>query len=130
MNLVTIYSKLRAALFFLAAASLLVSCASDDEESLVVGCKTQFSNVKYADISSIIQTNCTKCHSAAAPAAGYDLSAYQGVKAIAGSKGNYGLLYKTINHEPGVLPMPVAAPKLSECDIAKIKTWIDEGANQ
>jgi hypothetical protein len=39
-----------------------------------------------------------------------------------------GRFWGAINHEDGYSPMPQNLPKLNDCDLKKIRTWIDEGA--
>ncbi len=69
------------------------------------------------------------CHSGNAPEGGILLDNYNNVKASAEIEtGNYGSLYGTISHASGNSPMPKNADKLSDCNISKIKAWIDQGA--
>lgn len=75
-------------------------------------------------IRSIIATKCVGCHGGAAPAGGFDYSTYTGVKA----KVNDGRLWGAINQLPGFSPMPKNGAKLSDCEIAQFKKWIDAGA--
>lgn len=83
------------------------------------------SNVTYAvSIKPIIATNCQGCHSGTAASAGIDLSTYNGVKA----KISDGRLWGAINHYTGFSPMPKNAAKLSDCDIAKMRKWINGGS--
>jgi hypothetical protein len=39
-----------------------------------------------------------------------------------------GKLVGAITHAAGFLPMPQSAPKLSDCNINKIKDWVNRGA--
>ncbi|MFN2440044.1 MAG: hypothetical protein ABR503_12650, partial [Chitinophagaceae bacterium] len=41
---------------------------------------------------------------------------------------NNGKLFGAINHAPGFSPMPQGANKMSQCDINKVKAWVDAGA--
>jgi len=41
---------------------------------------------------------------------------------------NDGRLRGVVNHLPGYVKMPYNRPKLSECELAKINTWLDAGA--
>jgi hypothetical protein len=52
------------------------------------------------------------------------LEGYSNVKA----KVTDGRLFGAINHSPGYAPMPDGQPKMDQCDINKVKTWIDAGA--
>jgi hypothetical protein len=77
-----------------------------------------------AVIKPIITTNCQGCHSGTAASAGIDLSTYNGLKA----KVTDGRLWGAINHMAGFSAMPKNGPKLSDCDITKIRKWINSGS--
>jgi len=80
-------------------------------------------NLTYKDIQPIIQKNCYKCHSGNAPSELFNLETYNQVK----EKGESGKLYGAINHLPGFKKMPLKAPKLQGCELAKINAWISSG---
>ena len=83
------------------------------------------SNVTYSGtIKPIVTAKCVGCHSGATPANGTDFSIYNALKA----KANDGRLWGAINHLPGYSPMPKNGSKLSDCEIAQFKKWIDNGA--
>jgi mono/diheme cytochrome c family protein len=83
------------------------------------------SNVTYStSVKSIISNKCQGCHSSPSPAGGYDFSTYAGVKA----RVNDGKLWGAVNHVPGYSAMPKNGTKLTTCELAKIKKWIDAGA--
>ena len=75
-----------------------------------------------SDIAKIFETNCafSGCHNTGTKRAGIDLSSYQAVKSVSSEK-----LSGVINHSVGFSPMPKNASKLSDCDIAKIMSWLD-----
>lgn len=78
------------------------------------------SAVTYADVAKILTTNCTGgCHSGVAPSGGIDLTQESVVKIQV----TVGTLIATIEQQPGVSPMPQSGGKLSDCDIARIRTW-------
>jgi hypothetical protein len=82
-------------------------------------------NVTYSvTIKNIISNKCQGCHSGSAPANGFDLSTYAGVKA----RINDGKLWGAVNHIPGYSPMPKNGSKLSVCELGQVKKWIDMGA--
>jgi uncharacterized membrane protein len=82
-------------------------------------------NVTYSvTIKSIIANKCQGCHSSTAPANGYDLTQYSVVKA----RVTDGKLWGAINQLPGYSPMPKNGSKLSVCEIAQIRKWIDAGS--
>lgn len=87
------------------------------------GCDT--SNVTYnAVIKPIIQNKCQGCHQGSSPGGGVNLSSYLGVQgsAIDGS------LLGSVEHASGWSPMPKNTSKLPDCDIAKIRIWVNAGA--
>lgn len=75
-------------------------------------------------IKPILDKNCTGCHSGTSPSANINLALYNGVAAIAKS----GSLYGSISHSLSYSKMPKNASKLDQCDIDKVKAWIDAGA--
>ena len=84
------------------------------------------SAVKYStDIVGILSANCYSCHAGTAVnGSGIQLDTYAGISAQA----NAGILLPVIQHDPGYVEMPKGGTKLSECNIAKIRTWIRNGA--
>jgi mono/diheme cytochrome c family protein len=82
-------------------------------------------NVTYSiSIRSIISNKCQGCHSSSSAGGGYDFTTYSGVKA----RIDDGKLWGSVNYMPGYSPMPKNGTKLSTCELAKIKKWIDAGA--
>lgn len=122
-----IVSSLAISVFLL---SLAVSCTSDNEEDTDPQPQPQpqqcdTSNVTYAlTVSSILSANCYSCHSSAIATSGVVLDTHAGVKKQAES----GKLVGVVSHAAGYPPMPQGGAKLADCNIAKIKKWVDEGA--
>lgn len=89
-----------------------------------VTCDT--TNVRYsAEVVAILSANCYSCHAApASSGGGIVLNNYASLKNWA----NNNTLYHVINQTPGYNPMPKGGSKLASCDIAKIRTWIRNGA--
>jgi len=82
--------------------------------------------IKYStDVVNILRGNCYVCHAGnAAAGSGYKLDTYAGVKFMADN----GRLVRSIMHTgPSYTYMPQAGPKLPECNIAKIRTWVRNG---
>jgi len=75
-------------------------------------------------ITTIMDINCTGCHSAGNASGGIDLSNYTGVKIVALD----GRLVGAVTHAPGYSPMPMGAPMLSDCNITQIEKWVAAGA--
>lgn len=111
---------------------ILAGCYYDNEEELypegLAPCDT--TGVTYSGtVLPILQANnCTGCHSGAAPQGNVSLDDHTSI-AAAGQvpAGQPGSLYGSISHADGNFPMPKNGNKLSDCDISKIKKWIDEG---
>ncbi|MCB2379370.1 cytochrome c [Hymenobacter sp. BT635] len=82
--------------------------------------------VTYAKvISPIFDANCRACHGAGVYqtlGGGNDYSTYEGIK-----RQSSRLILGCIQHEAGYNPMPKGGAKIAECDIQKIKTWIEAG---
>jgi hypothetical protein len=76
------------------------------------------------DISPILTSTCSGCHSGSTLNGGVNVGTYAGVKAIADN----GKLIGTITHASGFKPMPDGGSKLSDCNIAKIQAWVSAGA--
>ena len=78
-----------------------------------------FSNI----VQPIIASHCQGCHSGSVPSGGIDLADYNGVKTVADN----GTLLGAISWESGFENMPQGGDQLSDCSIAKIKSWLDDG---
>lgn len=105
----------------------LFGCYYDNEEELYPNSQQACGTtpVTYSrDVATIIQNNCLTCHSAAANMGAVTLEGYTSLKTYASN----GKLYGVISHAPGYSPMPKGGNKMSDCNIAIIKRWIDDGA--
>ncbi len=82
-------------------------------------------NITYDQfVKPLLDTHCTGCHSGQSPGGGILIRNYNDVKALADA----GQLYGVIAHQPGYAPMPKGENQLPDCDIASIRTWINDGA--
>lgn len=125
----------RVSLFFLMLLTIgmLISCYNDNLSEMtpasgVAGgsCDTTGVMTYSLHVSVVLKTNCgtsNSCHSSR-NTSGYDLSTYQGVKAVVVS----GKLISSITWTGSATRMPESGPKMNECNIIKIQKWIDEGA--
>ncbi len=117
-------STLTIALF----AAGFTSCYNDNREDLypaIQDCDT--ANVSYsAFIAPLMASSCATsgCHDAATASFAIILETYEDVKDVALN----GKMLSSINHEGGSYPMPQDAPKLDDCTIAKVRSWINAGA--
>ena len=92
-----------------------------------INCNTNCDSTQFkysANVSVIISTYCLGCHSGGAPSGGINLSTYAGVNQVAIT----GRLVGAVSHSPGYSPMPKNTSKLSECQIAQIRKWVQAGA--
>lgn len=108
------------------AVFLFSSCYNDKEELLYPNgssCDTVASVTYTKSVVPILQQFCYSCHSGSSPSGGILMGTYASDKAI----GANGKLYGSINHSSGYSPMPQGMAKLTSCQIAKIKKWIDSG---
>lgn len=101
-------------------------CYYDNEEELYGACEADAVSVKYSTtVTTILNSyGCTGCHSGGAPSGNINLTAHASVKAVAAN----GRLYGAISHSSGFQPMPQGGGKMSDCDIKKMKAWIDAGS--
>ncbi|OKL38623.1 hypothetical protein [Pontibacter flavimaris] len=104
------------------------ACTNDNEEDLAPqpdhqDCDTTAITFS-GSIVPILAANCYSCHAAGIAEGGVVLDNYNGVKEEAG----HGHLVGAITHAPGFPPMPQGAAKLPDCDIEKIRKWVDAGA--
>ena len=117
----------------------LYSCAKDNLQELQKDdpgnsvCDTSFAVSYQNDIVPILTIDCYECHSQAnAPtlASGNVLEGYSSVMAFVdlNDPSNSKLLC-TIQHECfPFMPQQLGLPKISDCKIARIEAWINQGA--
>lgn len=83
-------------------------------------------NVSYNTFVKPTLAACTTCHKTGNVGGGINLDSYAGMKSAAES----GRLYGALSWASGYMAMPQGGSKLSECQLSKIKSWIDAGAPQ
>jgi hypothetical protein len=102
-----------------------ISCENQNEEDLFGKSDCDSTNVSYSGyVEPLIQNHCFTCHSDANLIAPFSLEGYDNVKI----RVNNGQLFGALNHQSGFQNMPRGRPKLPECDLSKINSWIREGA--
>lgn len=100
------------------------SCYYDKEELLYPETVCDTAAVKYSTtVVPVISSFCNSCHAGNTPSAGIKLDTYAGIRVQAAN----GKLWGAISHNASYAPMPKNANKLSACNLAKIKKWIDAG---
>jgi hypothetical protein len=83
-------------------------------------------NVSYNTFVKPTLAACTTCHKTGNAGGGINLDSYAGMKSAAES----GRLYGALSWASGYMTMPQGGSKLSDCQLSKIKSWIDAGAPQ
>jgi hypothetical protein len=82
-------------------------------------------NISYAEfVAPLLSTNCTGCHSGGTPSGNIVLNSHSAVQTVALN----GRLLGAITWTSGYQQMPKGSGKLSDCNIEKIKVWINNGA--
>ena len=105
------------------------SCYYDKEELLYPDvntgpCTDTAGVVSYAKkVAPMLQQYCYSCHGGNFPSGNIAMGTYTADKAI----GQNGSLYGSIDHGAGYSPMPKGMPKMTNCQIAVIKKWMDAG---
>jgi len=126
INMVTMKKLLLAAPLFILLSVALTGCYYDKENELYptgTNCDTT-GVISYASaIAPIMVQNCNVCHSGANPQGSIITSDYANLSVIAKS----GQLWAAVNHENGIA-MPQGGDKLPQCDLTKIKKWVDSGS--
>ena len=114
--------------FFLPAV-IMASCYNDKYDKLyptgTVACDT--TTVTYAaDIQPIFNAKCNtvECHDAATASGGYTFMTHAGAQPAALN----GKLMGSITWSVGFSAMPKNLPKLPDCEINKIRRWVNQGA--
>jgi len=127
MPVFPIINKMRNFLFLLIPLLSFSACYYDVEETLYAGLECETESVQYSDeIRLILDNSCMICHNAASNFGNIKLETYEQVV----QRVEDGRLLGAIRHESGFSPMPQGNPKLSDCQIAQIEAWIDEGYPQ
>jgi hypothetical protein len=106
---------------------LVSSCYFDNVEDLypfeASACDT--ANVTYSQtVAPIMASSCNVCHSVANPQKNIITDNFTDLSIIAKN----GQLWKSVSHDPGVIPMPYQGNKLPDCNLKKINTWIKAGS--
>ncbi|MCB0618317.1 MAG: hypothetical protein KDC43_02580 [Saprospiraceae bacterium] len=106
---------------------LLTACYYDNKEDLYqfANLACEFTDVSYqADVLPVLEANCLVCHNQGLQSGNVNLDGIANVRIQA----NNGRLYGSLNHDNGYAPMPSASQQIGDCDLQKIKFWIDAGA--
>ncbi len=99
------------------------ACTKDNLEDISLGSCDTINMTYTKNIAGIFEKNCYECHNQSYFNKNIKLDRYGDLRVAV----NSGKLWKAINHFEGVTPMPYQRSKLPECEIAKIKNWINNG---
>jgi len=116
----------------IACSTIIVSCSKDNEQEMTGpdnnppgGNDCDTANMKYqANVLPIITANCYSCHGNGNVSGGVSLGNYASLK----TQVDNGNLIGVITHAAGYPAMPQGGAKLSDCNINKIRSWINHGA--
>jgi hypothetical protein len=115
-------------ILFLSISILGISgCYYDNEEDLYPNTNLPCDSVSVSfknDIDPILQAKCVGCHNANNPGGGYVYDTYADTK----NSVDDGTLLGVTNQYASFSPMPKGASKMPECELGKIRNWINEGA--
>jgi hypothetical protein len=105
------------------------SCYYDNKEELYPGqtnCDTV--NVSFSkDIKPLIDAQCVGCHNTQSPTDTVSLSTHTEIVKYCNSGQLYGVLAQIPPYKRSQF-MPPNGPKWSNCNLSKLKSWIDKGA--
>jgi len=101
------------------------SCAYNSEEELygIEECDTSVITWEQP-IGDILFENCVPCHNEELHYNGVRHDTYEFELIVV----NDGRLNGVVNHLPGYPQMPYQLPKLPECELLLINTWLEQGA--
>lgn len=104
----------------------LSSCAYQNEEELLdpqpVSCDSV--SVTYrGTIAPLMVQHCQRCHGPGRAESGVVVTSHHSMQTL----GRTGLLVGVISHQAGYPAMPQGAPRLSDCDISKVRSWVRAG---
>jgi len=120
--------KIALAALLIGTMVFISSCYYDKADLLYGGntgpCTDSAGTVSYAQkVVPLLQQYCYSCHTGNFPSGNQLMGTYTADKAMAMN----GMLYGTIAHASGYSPMPQGVAKMTNCQIAVIKKWIDSG---
>jgi hypothetical protein len=112
-------------LLIVVAGLALSHCAYESEEELFPRVECETTSVSYSeDILTILENNCYICHASHVRLGGIVLEGYDNLKKLVDS----GFFIGAVTRMPGFSPMPKGQPQLPDCQIEKIKSWVENGA--
>ncbi|RZJ89131.1 MAG: hypothetical protein EOO60_10360 [Hymenobacter sp.] len=117
------------------AGSSLFACSYTNSADTITPCNLPLTVSYQANVLPILKQQCYRCHSAdkykvltSNTLNMEDFAALQYYATPANGRNNVSYLVGNIRHDPGFVAMPYDGGKLSDCEIATIKAWVDAGA--
>ncbi len=126
------FKRLTASLFAGSALMLASLASSHAVEAAKPAAKVSY----YHEVRPILQANCQGCHQPAKSKGGYVMTDFKKLLAGGDSEGaavvaqqpDKSSILKMITPHEGEVRMPKGKPPLSDIDVAVIRTWIEQGA--
>jgi hypothetical protein len=122
-------------LAMLAFISSLSACSYTNSADNPTPCNLPTTVSYQLDVLPILKQQCYRCHSAdkykvlsSSTLNMEDFSSLYYYATPANGRNNVSYLVGNIRHDSGFIPMPYDGGKLSDCEIATIKAWVDAGA--
>lgn len=112
--------------FFLGVTTALLLSSCKHEPAPVVCDKTAFNYA--ADIKPIMDAHCTSCHTQGSLVSNGHIYLEDWAKLNDYVTTDPDRFVGSLDHDPSYHSMPKDAPKLTDCEISKIKSWIAAGA--
>ncbi|MGV3527515.1 MAG: hypothetical protein ACO1OO_01360 [Flavisolibacter sp.] len=110
-----------------ALSFLLGGCYYDHADEIYPTADCNPTTASYADVAEIMNRNsCNSCHNTSLASGNVQTDNYNSLKLAAQS----GKLWGAVNHLPGYVAMPQGTGKISQCDLNRIKKWVDSGTPQ
>lgn len=118
--------KIQLSIVIVSAIATFQACSKDSEDQQPQSPGTcNVEDMKYTvNIVPILRANCFECHGNGITTSDVNLETYSSVKTLADN----GKLVGVVSHAAGYKQMPYNKPKLSDCDINRIKSWVAAGA--
>ena len=117
------------------AVSYLSACSYTNSADTITPCDLPLTVSYQANVLPILKQQCYRCHSAdkykvltSNTLNMEDFAALKYYATPANGRNNVSYLVGNIRHDEGFVKMPYDGGKLSDCESATIKAWVDAGA--
>ena len=119
----------------LALSGLLGACSYTNSYETPTPCNLPTTVSFQTNVLPVLTQNCYSCHSAknyqVSSAGTFNMEDFTQVQFYsnpANGRNNVSYMVGNIRHDAGFVAMPYGGGKLSDCDIALIKAWVEAGA--